>query len=237
MNGFRKTILLAVACFTTFGCMADEHSELIKKLEQSMGWEVTAIADAPVDGLYQLNTARGIFYASKDGKYLMQARIYNMDAGMRDETEAALSSIRLEGLKQFDGDYIEFKAKDEKFIVTVFTDISCGYCRRLHEQMGEYNERGITVRYLAFPRAGTQGKTFNDMISIWCSSDQQEAMTQGKAGENVELARCENSIVEQYQFGQKIGVNGTPNIILPNGRLIPGYQPAPALLQALQSAG
>jgi len=202
-----------------------------------MGWKVNSIADAPVDSLYQLNTERGIFYASKDGKYLMQARIYNIDAGMRDETEAAMSSIRVEGIKQFDSDVIEFKAKNEKYVVNVFTDISCGYCRRLHEQMGEYNERGITVRYLAFPRAGLQGGTFNDMVSIWCAADQQEAMTQAKAGESVDLARCENSIAEQYRFGQKVGVNGTPFIVLPNGNLIPGYQPAAALLQTLQSAG
>jgi len=234
---FKRTFLFTVFCLVGFATHANDNDDLIQKLEASMGWKVNSIADAPVDSLYQLNTERGIFYASKDGKYLMQARIYNIDAGMRDETEAAMSSIRVEGIKQFDSDVIEFKAKNEKYVVNVFTDISCGYCRRLHEQMGEYNERGITVRYLAFPRAGLQGGTFNDMVSIWCAADQQEAMTQAKAGESVDLARCENSIAEQYRFGQKVGVNGTPFIVLPNGNLIPGYQPAAALLQTLQSAG
>lgn len=243
---FKKSMLLTFA-FLAAGLLslsacadapeASATSDKVKaKLQSVMGFDINSIADAPIDGLYQLNTQRGIFYASKDGKYLVQARIYNVDAGMRDETEAALTGVRVAGLKRFEKDVIEFKAKDEKYVVNVFTDISCGYCRRLHEQMGEYNEKGITVRYLAFPRAGLQGKAFNDMVSVWCADDRQEAMTLAKAGDTIEATKCENSIGEQYRFGQQVGVNGTPNIVLPNGQVIPGYQPAAALLQALDAA-
>lgn len=226
-------VLSLVAVFA----VADNHQQLQQKLQEVMGWEVNSIVDSPIDGIYQLNTERGIFYASADGKYLMQARIYNVNEGMRDETEAALTGVRAEGVKRFASDVIEFKAENEKYAVTVFTDISCGYCRRLHEQIGQYNDLGITVRYLAFPRAGLSGKGFDDLVSVWCAKDPKNAMTMAKAGKSVETASCENSIADQFRFGQQIGVNGTPNIILPDGGMIPGYQPAPQLLMALQAAG
>jgi thiol:disulfide interchange protein DsbC len=102
--------------------------------------------------------------------------------------------------------------------------------------MSEYNDAGITIRYLAFPRAGLTSQTYTDMVSVWCSKDQQNALTNAKAGDDVDTAKCANTVAEQFKFGQKIGVNGTPNIVLPDGSLIPGYQPAPRLLEALQAA-
>jgi thiol:disulfide interchange protein DsbC len=236
---FSKQLLAGVLALTAFVSFAQDKTTetLTSKFESVLGWKVQSIADAPVDGLLQLQTERGIFYASNDGTYLLQARIFNIDEGMRNETEAALTDVRKEGVKQFSDNVVEFKAEDEKYVVSVFTDITCGYCRRLHEQMDDYNDAGITVRYLAFPRAGLDSPTYQDMVSVWCSENPQEAMTLAKAGDDVATAKCANTIAEQYRFGQQVGVNGTPNIVLPNGTLIPGYQPAPALLQALQSAG
>ena len=121
-------------------------------------------------------------------------------------------------------------------MLNVFTDATCGYCRKLHNEMDILNDLGITVRYLAFPRQGLNSKVYSDAVSIWCSDNPQEAMTQAKAGGNVASTSCENEVAEQYNFGKAIGVNGTPNIILPDGTVIPGYQPAQALLTALRAA-
>lgn len=255
-NEFRIIALLAVLLFTT-GCDAAdlaqtssasdkkdnqsdkqliaEYDDVEAKLRKILRLNVSAIADAPVDGLLQVVTDRGLFYTSKDGKYFMQARVFNLDEDMRDETDAALSQIRLDGIKQFDDSVIEFKAKNEKFAVTVFTDISCGYCRKFHEEIAEYNDKGITVRYLAFPRGGLRGDTYDQMVSVWCAKDQQAAMTNAKSGDRVPSKDCASNVNQQYAFGQKIGINGTPNIILPNGSLIPGYQPAAALKQTLEA--
>lgn len=239
---FKSLIALSFLC-SVFCVNAEsiansyDHAELKNKVEASSGLQVQSVSDAPVQGLLQLNTQRGIFYASEDGTYLLQARIYNLDEQMRNETESALTDVRLQGLAQFENDTIDFKAKNEKYVVSIFTDVTCGYCRKLHEQMAEYNDAGITVRYLAFPRAGLDSPIYDEMVSVWCSADPQKALTDSKSSREIASAKCENSIAEQYKFGQQIGVNGTPNIVLPDGSLIPGYQPAPQLLQALQNAG
>lgn len=221
--------------FASAHASAQDMMDIVKqKVEAELGFPVTAIADSPVPGLLQLTTERGLFYASESGQYLLRANIYNLDEGLRNETEMAMTGMRLEGLKAFDDSIIEFKAENEKYVINIFTDITCGYCRKLHGEIAEYLDLGITVRYLAFPRAGLSGQGYNDMVSVWCSSDPNAAMTAAKLGEAVDAAKCANQIAEQYRFGQQIGVTGTPNIIMPNGTVIPGYQPAKVLEQAIK---
>lgn len=214
--------------------IAQTQDVVKSKIETQLRLKVSAVADAPIPGLLQVVTERGLFYATQDGKYFMQGRIFNLDEGMRNETEVALSGMRLSGVDKFTDSVIEFKAKNEKYVVTVFTDITCGYCRKLHNEMDDYNKLGITVRYLAFPRSGINGKTYNDMVSVWCAKDQQEAMDSAKGNGSVSKAQCSNMVAQQYNFGQQIGVTGTPNIILPNGSLIGGYQPANELIKSLE---
>ncbi|MDC8830036.1 bifunctional protein-disulfide isomerase/oxidoreductase DsbC [Alteromonas gilva] len=215
---------------------APDTDSVKAKIETTLKWRVDSIADSPVDGLLQVGTENGLFYVSKDGTYLLQARVYNLDAEMRNETELALADMRIEGLKQFDDSVIEFKADDEQYVVTVFTDTTCGYCRKLHEQIDEYNDAGITVRYLAYPRAGLNSPVYREMVSVWCSADPKKAMTNAKGGSSITPSSCENDIAEQFKFGRRIGVNGTPNIVLSNGSVIPGYQPPAQLLMALEQA-
>jgi len=117
--------------------------------------------------------------------------------------------------------------------VQVFTDSTCPYCSRLHEQVSELNKQGVEVRYLAFPRQGLQGKGFNDLVNIWCADNQQQAMTDAKAGKNLPAKQCDNPIAEQYELGRRLGVQGTPAIFLPDGRLIPGFVPAERLISEL----
>ena len=205
------------------------------KIERKLGMKVSAIGDAPVPGLLQIVTSKGLFYTSEDGKYFLQARIYNLDEDMRNETELALTDMRLDGLKQFADSVIEYKAEKEKYVVNVFTDITCGYCRKLHNQMDEYNDLGITVRYLAFPRGGLNSGSYKNMVSVWCAEDPQKAMTEAKNGDSIVAKKCATKVAEQYAFGQKIGVSGTPNIILPDGSVIPGYQPPKKMAEELEA--
>ena len=229
-------VLSVVSVAATANVLADAaDKESVKaKIETTLKWRVDAIADSPVDGLLQISTENGLFYVSADGTYLLQARVYNLDEEMRNETETALAEMRLDGLKQFDDSYIEFKPEDEQYVVTVFTDTTCGYCRKLHEQIAQYNEEGITVRYLAYPRAGLNSPVYRQMVSVWCSADPKKAMTNAKSGSSVTPNSCDNDIAEQFRFGRKIGVNGTPNIVLSDGSIIPGYQPPEQLLSALK---
>ena len=228
--------LVSAVSLNTFAADdAQDYGQVKTKLQASLGMQVSSIGDAPVSGLLQVMTEKGLFYTSKDGKYLLQARIYNIEDGMRNVTEEALGSERLGGLKEFKDAFIEYKADKEKYVVNIFTDITCGYCRKLHNEMDQYNELGITVRYLAFPRGGINSSSFTDMVSVWCAEDKQEAMNNAKAGGTVANNNCETKVAEQYAFGQRIGVNGTPNIIMPNGSVIPGYQPPKQLEEALKA--
>jgi len=226
-------------CFTLglscFGAQAEEYALTKGKIQTTLGMKVTAIGDAPVPGLLQIITDKGLFYTSKDGKFFIQGRIYNLDEGMRNETEVALSDMRLGGIKDFQDSMIEYKADKEKYVVNVFTDITCGYCRKLHNQMDEYNDLGITIRYLAFPRGGLQSSSYKNMVSVWCADNPQKALTEAKNGDSVEDNNCSTNVSQQYAFGQRIGVSGTPNIVMPDGSMIPGYQPPDQLLLALQA--
>lgn len=235
-----KKVLLAsvVAAGSLLGLSAQAADEaaIRDKLTSMLGLDVETIADSPVSGLVQVSTNRGLFYVSENGQYLLQARVFNIDEEMRNETELALSGLRKEGVKEMESSSITFKAKNEKHEISVFTDITCGYCRKFHNEIDELNDAGITVHYLAFPRSGLNSENYNDMVSVWCAKDPQKALTKAKAGNDVASASCKNKVAEQYMLGQKLGVNGTPNIVLPDGSLIPGYQPAALLAKALEEA-
>ena len=208
------------------------------KINSSLGLTVIKVEATPVPGIALLVTNQGLFYASYNGDFFIQGKVYSLGSTVTDLAEESLAKIRLEGIENFKDDMIVYKAENEKYVVTVFTDITCGYCRKMHEQMSDYNERGITFRYLAYPRSGIKDRMgnlsqgFKDLRSVWCSDDTAKALTKAKAGSGIPYRICDAPIEAQFDFGRQIGVNGTPAIILSNGMMIPGYQP-PAQLEEL----
>lgn len=197
-----------------------------------LGLKPTSVANSPVPGLLQVFTDRGLFFASADGQYLIQGEVFDLKNKVH-INEEVMKPMRLAGVKKMAASAIEFKAKNEKFAVTVFTDTDCGYCRKLHSEMQDYLDAGITVRYLAYPRGGENSQTFSTLESIWCSKDKQGAMNKAKSGSEVSVAKCATNVAAQYHMGQSFGISGTPALVLPDGSLIPGYQPAAALAAAL----
>ena len=151
-------------------------------------------------------------------------------------TEAAKAGIRKELLTGVDSSrQITFSPEEPEYELMVFTDIDCGYCRKLHAQMEEYNEQGIAISYLAFPRAGIGSRSYEKAVSVWCAENPQEAMTQAKQGVDPDPMQCDNPIAEQYQLGQQLGVTGTPALLTADGSLIPGYVPPEQLRQRLDA--
>ena len=211
---------------------------LKEKLTKKLGLNIVKVESTPLKDMAVLFTEQGIFYASYDGNFLIQGKLYSIEGSVTDLTEQSLAGMRLDGIKKFANDVIEYPAKDEKYVVTVFTDITCGYCRKMHAEMDEYNERGITFRYLAYPRSGIKDRLGNytdgykDLRSVWCSEDSAAALTSAKSGSGIAYRICDKPIEGQFDFGRQIGVTGTPAIILPNGMMVPGYQP-PAQLEEL----
>jgi len=193
-----------------------------------------AIAESPVPGVLQVRIGSDIVYMSDDGRYLLQGRMLDLDT-REDLTDRAMGEVRRElmaGLS--DEELITFGPTDADYEITVFTDVDCGYCRRLHQQMSEYIDAGIQVHYAAFPRAGAGSDTFRKMTSVWCAEDQHAAMDLAKSGGTPEPVDCDAPVTAQYRLGQSLGVTGTPALLTPNGDLIPGYVPPQDLRTRLE---
>ena len=195
------------------------------------------VVETPLDGVYEVRFGSVIVYLSADGRYMLRGDLMDLDA-RRNFTEEARQSTRAEAVGALgEASMIVFAPDTVKHTVTVFTDVDCGYCARLHRQMADYNRLGIRIRYTAFPRAGIGSPTYDKMVSVWCAADQHTAMTDAKAGMSVEAVRCDNPVRDHYEAGQAIGVTGTPAIVLESGELIPGYVPAQELASRLDEGG
>jgi thiol:disulfide interchange protein DsbC len=183
-------------------------------------------------GLYVVVLKNGpTLHVTQDGKYFVAGDLYQInDTTLVNETEKA-KLAKIETLPE--SQMIVYKAKDEKAHITVFTDVDCGYCRMLHKEVPKLNEAGVTVRYLAYPRAGIGSEAYTKMVSIWCSADPKEWLTQAKLGAEIPENKCVNPVAEQYKLGNEVGVRGTPSIVLGNGEFLPGYLPAAELVKHL----
>ncbi len=148
-------------------------------------------------------------------------------------TDLQRNEQRLEVAVIADAEGIKYTPANKKASVTVFTDVDCGYCRKLHGQMEGYLAKGIEIRYLAFPRAGVGSPAYQKMVSAWCAPDQQDALTKLKAGKGIESRSCENPVASHYALGNAIGVTGTPALVLESGELIPGFQTPDQLARIL----
>ncbi|UJF22894.1 bifunctional protein-disulfide isomerase/oxidoreductase DsbC [Shewanella sp. OMA3-2] len=212
-----------------------QNSELKQKISDMLGVEVMSFQASPVKGVFQALTDRGVLYITEDGSKLIHGNMYDLNDRMNNLTEAALAGPRIDMLKPLEKDMLVYKAKNEKHVVTVFTDVDCGYCRKLHNQMSEYNDLGITIRYLAYPRAGIPSANADEMQAVWCAKDPLQAMTDAKEGKNIQASSCDIDISKQFDLGRSFGVNGTPAMILADGSMVPGYQPPKDLLKVLES--
>ena len=189
---------------------------------------VDEVRATPVEGLYELRFGYRLAYVDASGQFgfLGSGDLQDVSSG-ENLTESRRAEVRRELLESLDEwDTLDFLPDEVEHELLVFTDVDCGYCRRLHQQMAEYHELGIGVRYVAFPRSGPDTDTWTTMQSIWCADDRSQAMTSAKAGGFVPERRCDSvSVDRHFELGQQIGLSGTPALLTPGGALIPGYVP------------
>lgn len=194
------------------------------------------IAATPVEGLYQLGTGARVYYVFADGRHLLSGRLIDL-VTRTDLTEAALGTQRAELMgKVLDSNTIVYPARGETaHTITVFTDIDCPYCRKLHQEMGELNDRGITVRYMLYPRAGVPSKSYDKAVSVWCAEDRNAAMDDAKAGRPTPKRDCDTPIAGHMSLAREVGLTGTPYTVTDTGRVVSGYMPAANLFESLQA--
>lgn len=225
------------------GERADKSDELKTILLQRLpSMNVEYIAPSPVPGMYEVMASGQLIYVTEDGNYLMNGRLFGISNGIENLSQAALDKIdamkapiRKARLAEVDeGDMIIFKAPQEKYQISVFTDVDCGYCRQLHREIPKYHDLGITVKYLGYPRAGIGSPSHAKLRSVWCAKDQLGAMDNAKLKREFGSDTCDDPLVEHMKMVRSFGITGTPAIILDSGKLLPGFVEAPNLLKMLE---
>jgi len=249
---FKKWLLaLCVGALTFTACAAPDNAAspeaVVRKAVQSFapGIVIDSIrpAPAPMTGFYQVIASGQLVYVSVDGKFMVNGDVVDLtrkknvnDSGWADFRKTELAKVPA-------SDRIVFAPANPKYRVTVFTDVNCGYCRKLHEHMADFNKAGIAIEYVAWPRegvvseAGRTTATYNEMVSVWCASDRKAAFTAAKQGKTPKATNCPNPVKDQFDLGVKLGVTGTPTIIAEDGSMLGGYVTPEQLLKLLNKTG
>src|SRR5579875_903929 len=190
----------------------------------------------PIPGLYEIMRGTDVAYVSADGKYAIAGDLYDLRSNV-DLTENERRHMRLELLAQVpESQMVIFGPKTARHTITVFTDVDCPYCRKLHSQIADYNRLGIRVRYLFYPRTGPNTESWTKAEEVWCSPDRNAALTQAKLGQTLHVKLCPNTpVAREYELGRKLDVQGTPAIVLANGDMLPGYASPTELAEMLRT--
>lgn len=225
----KKILTMFLFIAASNAVLADDVA--IKNKLQALGAQNIEINASPIAGIKTVITDEGILYITEDGKYALQGKLYELTAkGPLDVNGKML----INKLNSFKNEMIIYPAKNEKHVVTVFMDITCHYCHLLHQQIKEYNDLGITVRYLAFPRAGMNAESAKQMEAIWTAKDPSFALNEAENGNLPKEVKTPNIVKKQYELGIQFGVKGTPSIVTSSGEVIGGYLKPADLLAALE---
>jgi thiol:disulfide interchange protein DsbC len=213
---------------------ADPRAALIKLLPA--GSKIEDLKPSPIPGIYEFMQGADVSYLTADGKYFLDGNIYDMST-RENLSEALRSHARLAMIDAVpESQMVIFSPKNPLYTITVFTDVDCQYCRKLHSEIAEINKLGVRVRYMFYPRSGPNTESWRKAEVVWCSADRNEALTKAKAGGQLDMNKTcgPNPVAREYALGQSIGVRGTPAIVTESGDFLNGYMPPRELLQAIK---
>ena len=223
---------LVVALFSMTG-LADEAAVATGLAKVIPNVTKSDVSKTPIAGLYQVIVGARVIYASENGRYIIQGEMVDL-LNRENMTDRALKTARKAELAKIDeASMIIFPAKNEQHKITIFSDIDCGYCRKLHAQVSSYTDAGITVRYMFYPRSGPNTESYFKAVSVWCAEDRNQALTDAKLNNKVINKTCDNPVDQHMKAAETFGVTGTPAIIADNGTMVPGFVPAKDLIKHL----
>ncbi|WP_424683343.1 disulfide isomerase DsbC N-terminal domain-containing protein [Frateuria sp. YIM B11624] len=254
---FKKlSFALLAGAFALAACAADRQDagaaaidpatgQVVRAALQKLapGLQVDEISPSPLPGFYQVIASGQLVYVSTDGKYMLNGDLVDLGA-KQNLTDRAWAGFRKAELAKVPAaQRIVYAPANPKYTVTVFSDVNCGYCRMFHSHIKQFNDEGIAVEYLAWPRegvtdtAGVPTDTYKEMVSVWCAADRKAAFTAAKQGKAPKLATCANPVKDEFDLGVKLGVTGTPMVVGPDGMVLGGYVTPDKLLKLLEKGG
>lgn len=236
----KRTITMTVLGLVVLVAMTVQADEVSERLATRMAKmfpkeKISDVTPSPVSGLHEVLVGGSLFYISSDGRYVVHGDLIDLDAhvNISEKRRAQARKEIFEGMDE--KEFIDFPSKlaATKKTLYVFTDIDCAYCRKMHTEVGRLNAAGFRVRYLAFPRSGLDGSSFDKAVGVWCAANRQEALTQAKLGMSIDSPKCNNPVAKEYELGNAMGVTGTPAVYTDQGKQIGGYVPADEMIKML----
>jgi thiol:disulfide interchange protein DsbC len=231
--------LMVGICLVAGGnAAAEEQDANVERIRNSLAvflpeLAVDQIKPSAMPGLYEAVVDSSLVYVSADGRFLLQGAVFDLEQG-RDITKPRLAALRVEAIEAIgEENLLIYEPEQTRYTVTVFTDIDCSYCRKLHVEMPDYLANGIRIRYAFYPRAGLDSPSYAKAVSVWCAEDRHAAMDDAKRGRPVQDKRCDNPVAQHMKVGEKLPVRGTPTLVLAGGEVISGYRPAAELRMIL----
>ncbi len=222
----------------------------IQQVRQNIGNKINGkppdvIVKTPLQGIYELYFAKQVFYVDGSGRYIFRnGRLVSFQGtnltSIAQSNAAKIQARRnLKLLAQIaDSDMLVYPASlelgsglssvsepiSELSSITIFTDVDCPFCRRIHSELQTYTKAGITVKYLFFPRAGQSSTAYTTFVSVWCSKFPKDALDKVEAGQHIETQNCNHPVKEHLQLAEAFGLIGTPAIFLQDGTMLIGYK-------------
>jgi thiol:disulfide interchange protein DsbC len=240
----RITLATCALLFTQISFADDKNVPTVAAMQTTLGAaipeiQVETVRATPIPGIFEVTSGANVFYVTAKGDYLLYGELLSLQNNkITNLTENTRKDFVAKALAKIDPKtLIIFPATTEpvKATITIGTDVDCGYCRKLHEEVPALNAAGITVRYLAFPRTPQGTASYEKSAKIWCAKDPKQTIDNTFKGEAVTgSADCKHPLPEHKAFLQSIGASATPVIILENGTVLPGYMPAADLIKIIE---
>lgn len=238
---FKKFLPAVLASAFALTASAADDTAAVRKAVEGLGPGITvdSIEPAPLPGYYQVVASGRMVYVSADGRYMINGNLIDLKS-QTDLSAASWASLRKAALAKVPASQrLIYAPANPKHTVTVFTDVDCGFCRQLHAQIADYNKQGIAVEYVFWPRTGVKTTSGSDTpsytkaVSVWCASDRKTAFDAAMKGGEPKPATCTNPVKDEFELGERLGVNGTPTVVTENGDVVGGYLTPAQLLKAV----
>jgi len=215
---------------------ADSNQNVREVLEKIFPSEsVESVKTMPMGNFFEVKLSGEIVYVTKDGRYLFQGELLDL-VKKTNLTQTARAQTRKEEFQKLDqNSLISFGRKNinDTGNIYVYTDIDCGYCRKFHLEVPALNGAGITVHYLAYPRAGLKSDSYYKAVNVWCAANKEKALSKAKAGEKIATRKCASPVADHFALGQSMKLAGTPAVYSSDGTYLGAYTPAEQLIATI----